>query len=110
MKTLETVRWAAFLITLLASADAVAAQTIADRPMYGSHAKCERCGQTGPTIPEVPVVLRGCPAFDFELPQGPVDGSPAAPAEEVRSNSAVPVRDEFVLDSERPAVGAAFTR
>ncbi len=110
MKKLNAVRWAAFLMTLLANADAAGAQMMVDRPICGRPGKCERCGQTGPTVPEVPVVFRVRPTAGLEGPQRPGDDSLGAAGRNARSNSAVPVRVEFALDSAGPAVGAAVTR
>jgi hypothetical protein len=110
MKKLNAVRWAAFLMTLLANADAAGTQMMADRPTCGCFGKCERCGQTGPTIPEVPVVFRVRPTDGFNVPQVPGNVSLGAAVPDVRSNPAVPVRDEFGLGSEAQAVGAVFIR
>jgi hypothetical protein len=110
MKRLNAVRWAAFLMTLLANADAAEAQMMVDRPTCGRLGKCERCGQTGPTVPEVPVVFRARPAVSFEVPQGPGNAGLGTAVRNARPNSILPVRDEFVLDSARPAVGTAVTR
>jgi hypothetical protein len=110
MKNLNAVRWAAFLMTLLANADVAEAKMMVDHPTSGPRAKCERCGQTGPTVPEVPVVFRVRPTVGFTVPQGHGNASLGPALQNVRSNSAVPVRDEFGLDSENPAVGAVFTR
>jgi hypothetical protein len=110
MKKLNAVRWAAFLITLVANADAAEAQMMADRPTCECLGKCGRCGQTGPTVPEVPMVLRVRPPVGLDVPQGLGNADLGAAIRNVRSNSALPVWDEFVLDSARPAVGAVLTR
>ena len=110
MKKLNAVRSAAFLMTLLANADRVETQMTNDHPAYRNHAKCERCGQTGPTVPIAPVVFRGRVAVGLEAPQGPRNASLWPEVRTVRLNPAVPVRDEFDLDTPRPTVGAVFTR
>jgi len=110
MKKLNAVRWAAFLMALLANADVAEAQMTVGRPTCGCLGKCGRCGQTGPTVPEVPVVFRVRPTAGFTVPRGPGSASLGVPVQNVRSNSAVPARDEFGLDSAHPAVGAVFTR
>ena len=93
MKKVNEVRWAAFLMTLLANADVAETLMMADRATSGHLAKCERCGQTGPTVPPGPEVYRVRPAIRSVL-----------------LNSILPVRDDFVLHSARPAVSAAVTR
>ena len=110
MKRLNAVRWVALLMTLLANADVAVAGMVVDRPTSGPHAKCERCGQTGPTVPIAPVVFRARPRVGFKVPQGPGNASLGMAVRSVLSNSTLPVRDEFVLDSARPAVGTAVTR
>lgn len=110
MKKLNAVRWAAFLMALLANADVAEAKMMVDRPTCGCFGKCERCGQTGPTVPEVPVVFRVRPTVGFKVPQGPGNASLGAAVQNVRLNSVVPARDEFGLDSTDPVVGAVFTR
>ncbi len=110
MKKLNAVRGVVFLTTLLASADVAEADTMVDRPTSGRHARCERCGQTGPTVPVAPVVFRGAPVGGFEFRRG--HGTPAWVRQSEISGRirTLPVRDEFVLDSAGPAVGAAVTR
>ena len=110
MKKLNAVRWAAFLIMLVANADAAEAEMMGGRSLDGHQAKCERCGQTGPTVPIAPVVFRVRPTGGVADFPRPVNAGLAAAVRNVQSNSAVPVRDEFVLDSASPAVGASFTR
>jgi hypothetical protein len=110
MKKSNAVRWAAFLMMLLANADAAKVEMIVGRSLDGLQAKCGRCGQTGPTIPEVPVVFRVRPTGGVAVFPRPGDAGLGAAVRNVRSNLAVPVRDEFALDSARPAVGASFTR
>jgi len=110
MKKLNAVRWAAFLMMLLASADEAEAKKMADRPTSGPQARCERCGQTGPTVPIAPVVFRARPTGGVAVFLRSEDAGPGGAVGNVRSNSAVPVQDEFVLDPARPAVGAVLTR
>jgi hypothetical protein len=110
MKRLNAVRWAAFLMTLLVNADVAEAKMMVDRPISGRHAKCERSGQTGPTIPTTPVVFRVRPAVEVKVPQEPRNANLGTGARYVLPNSTLPVRDEFGLGSARPAVGAAVTR
>lgn len=110
MKKLNAVRWAAFLMMLLANADAAKVQMMVGRSLHGLQAKCERCGQTGPTVPIAPVVFRARPTVGVAVFPRPADASLGAAVRNVQSISAVPVRDEFVLESARPAVGAVFTR
>jgi hypothetical protein len=110
MKKLNAVRWAAFLMALLANADVAEAQMMVDRPTCGCLGKCERCGQTGPTVPEVPVVFRVRPTEGFWVPQRPRNASLGGPVRVVLPNSTLLMRDEFGLDSASPAVGAVFTR
>jgi len=110
MKKLNVVRGVVFLTMLLASADVAEPEKMAHRAPFGRHAKCERCGQTGPTVPVAPVVFRVRPAVGFGVPQGPRNASLGTAVRDVRPNSTLPVRDEFVLDSARPPVGAAVIR
>ena len=110
MKKAHAVRWAAFLMMLLASADAAEVELMVGRSRDGLQAKCGRCGQTGPTIPEVPVVFRVRPTGGVAFFPRPGDAGLGVAVGNVRSNSAVPVRDEFALDSAGPAVGAVPTR
>ena len=110
MKKLNAVRWAAFLITFLANADAAGAQMMVDRPICRCLGGCERCGQTEPTVPPAPVVFRARPTIGPSVPQNLGNLSVGVGVRNVQPNSAVPVRDEFDLDAERPAVGAVFTR
>ncbi len=110
MKKLSAVRWAAFLMVLLANADAANVETMIGRSLDGLRAKCERCGQTGPTVPPAPVVFRMRATIGPAVPQGLGNVGMGAGVRNVRSDSAVPVRDEFDLGSERLAVGAVFTR
>lgn len=97
-------------MTLLANADVAEAKMAVDHPTSKLHAKCERCGQTGPTVPMAPVVFRGRPEDDVEVPHGPGSASLGTAARDVRPISTLPVRDEFLLEPARPAVGAAVTR
>jgi hypothetical protein len=110
MKKLNVVRGVVFLTMLLANADVAETKMMVDRATSGPRAKCERCGQTGPTVPIAPVVFRVRPAVGFGVPQGPGNASLGTAVRDVRPNSTLPVRDEFVLDSARPAVGAAVIR
>lgn len=110
MKTLNAVRWAAFLMVLLANADAAKVQMMVGRSLDGTLAKCERCGQTGPTVPPAPVVFRVSPTVGPTVPRRLGTVSLGYEIRPVRSNPAVPVRGEFDLDSERLAVGAAYIR
>lgn len=110
MKKLNVVRGVAFLTMLLASADVAEPEKMAHRPPFGRHAKCERCGGPGPTVPVAPVVFRVRPAVGFGVPQGPGNASLGAAVRDVWPNSTLPVRDEFVLEWARPAVGAAVIR
>ncbi len=110
MKKLSAVRWAAFLMMLLANADAVKVEMMIGRSLDGLRAKCERCGQTGPTVPSAPVVFRMRATIGPTVPQGRGNVNLGAGVRDVRSTSAVPAQDEFLLDSARPAVGAVFTR
>jgi hypothetical protein len=110
MKKVNAVRWAAFLMTLLANADVAETTMMDDRATYRRHAKCERCGETGPTVPVAPVVFRAGPAVSFGVPQTPGNAGLGTAVRNVRPKSTLPVRDEFGLDSARPAVGAAVIR
>ena len=110
MKRLNAVRWAACLMTLLVNADVAEGKMMVNRPMSWRHAKCERCGQTGPTVPTAPVVYRVRPAVGLKESQGPGNASLGRGVRDVLPTSTLPVRDEFGLDSARPAVGAAVTR
>jgi len=110
MKKLNAVRWVAFLMMLLANADAAKVEMMVGRSLDGLQAKCERCGQTGPTVPAVPVVFRVRPTAGLEGPQRPGNDSLGAAGRNARPNSTLPVRDEFMLDSARPAIGTAMTR
>jgi len=110
MKKLNVVRGVVFLTTLLASADVVEPEKMAHRPSFGRHAKCERCGQTGPTVPVAPVVFRVRPAVGFNVPHGPGNAGLGTAVRGVLPNSPLPTRDEFGLDAASPAVGAAVTR
>ena len=110
MKKLNAVRWAAFLVTLLANADAVEAKMMVAHTTHERSAKCEQCGRTGPTVPIVPVVFRGHAAAGFEAPHAPRSASLWPDVRAVRLNAPVPVRDEFGPDSPRPTVGTVFTR
>ncbi len=110
MKNFNAVRCAAFLMTLLVNADVAEAKMMNDRPMAGHLAKCERCGQTGPTVPEGPVVFRANRAVESAFHPGPGSAEMGAAVRSVRSDSTVPVRDEFVFGSGGWAVGAVFTR
>lgn len=110
MKTLNGVRWAAFLVTLLANADAVETKMMVGRSTNEHNAKCERCGQTGPTVPVAPVVFRVRPGVGFEVRRGPGNTYLGTEIRDARTNSVLPVRDEFVLRSATPAIGAAVTR
>ena len=110
MKMLNVVRGMVFLTMLLASADVAEPAKMVHRPPFGRHAKCERCDQTGPTVPIAPVVFRGRPTVGFRVPQGPGNASLGTAVRHARPNSTLPVRDEFGLESARPAVGVAVTR
>jgi hypothetical protein len=110
MKKLNVVRGVVFLTILLASADVAEPAKMVHRPPFGRHAKCERCGETGPTVPIAPVVFRVRPAVGFGVPQGPGNANLGAAVRDARPNSTLPERDEFGLDSARPAVGVAVTR
>jgi hypothetical protein len=110
MKELNAVRWAAFLMMLLANADAAEVEMMARRSLDGLQAKCERCGQTGPTVPIAPVVFRARPAGGVAVFPRPGDTDLGAAVRPVRPASTLAVRDEFALDSAGPAVGAAVTR
>ena len=110
MKKLNVVRGVVFLTMLLASADVAEPEEMTHRPPVGRHAKCERCDQTGPTVPIAPVVFRGRPAVGFGVPQGPGNAGLGTTVRHARPNSTLPVRDEFGLESARPAVGVAVTR
>jgi hypothetical protein len=110
MKKLNVVRGVVFLTMLLANADVAESEKMTPRPPFGRHAKCERCGGPGPTVPIAPVVFRVRPAVGFGVPQGPGSASLGAAVRDVRPNSTLPMRDEFGLDSARPAVGAAVIR
>lgn len=70
MKKLNVVRGVAFLTMLLASADVAEPQKMAHRPPFGRHAKCERCGGPGPTVPVAPVVFRVRPAVGSGFRKG----------------------------------------
>ncbi len=109
MKKLNAVRWAAFLM-LLANADVAEAKMPVDEATTGRLPKCERCGQTDPTVPGGPVVFRGRTAVGFADPQGTGNGSLGSAVQAVQPNSTIPVWDEFGPDSARPDVGAVFTR
>jgi len=110
MKKLNAVRWAAFLMMLLANADAAKVEMRVGRSLDRLQAKCERCGQTGPTVPIAPVVFRARLTGGVAVFPRPGDVGLGAAVRNVQSNSAVPVRDEFFLESARPAVGAVLTR
>lgn len=110
MKRLSAVRWAAFLMMLLANADAAKVQMMVGRSLHGLQAKCERCGQTGPTVPPAPVVFRMRATIGPAAPRGLGNVNLGGVVRDVRSTSAVPAQDEFLLDSARPALGAVFTR
>ena len=100
MKTVSAVRWMVLLTVLLSSCE-VAAVSASGRPAEGGLTRCERCGQTGPTIPAAPVVFRVKIAAAFEV-------SPTV--EQANPSVAVSVRDEFGSGVSRPVVGAAMTR
>lgn len=110
MKKLNAVRWAAFLVMLLANADEAKVEMMVGRALDRIQARCERCGQTGPTVPIAPVVFRARPTGGVPVFLWSGDAGLGGEVRNVRSNSAVPVQDEFVLDSARPAVGAVLTR
>jgi hypothetical protein len=110
MKKLSAVRWAAFLMMVLANADAAKVEMIVGRSLERLQAKCGRCGQTGPTVPPAPVVFRMRPTIGPAVPRGVGNANLGAGVRDVRSTSAVSARDEFLLDFARPAVGAVFTR
>ena len=110
MKRLNAVRWVALLMTLLANADVAETTMMDDHATYRRHAKCERCGQTGPTVPVAPVVFRARPTVSFGVPQAPGNAGLGTAVRNARPYSTLLVRDEFVLDSARPAVGAVVTR
>jgi hypothetical protein len=110
MKKLNVVRGVVFLTMLLASADVAEPEKMAHRAPFGRHAKCERCGQTGPTVPVTPVVFRVLSADGFDVRESTGHASLGTPVRNARATWAVPVYDEFVLDSARPAVGAAVIR
>ena len=110
MKKAHAVRWAAFLMMLLASADAAEVELMVGRSRDGLQARCERCGQTGPTVPIAPVVFRARPTDGVNVPPGPAITSLAGLVPPVRPASTLAVRDEFALDSAGPAVGALLTR
>lgn len=110
MKKISAVRWAAFLMMLLANADTAKIQMMVGRSLDGTLAKCERCGQTGSTVPSASVVFRVRPTIGPAAPRGLGNVNLGAGVRDVRSTSAVAAQDEFLLDSARPAVGAVFTR
>jgi hypothetical protein len=110
MKKLNVVRWATFLVVLLAKADAVETKMMVDRSTNERHAKCERCGQTGPTVPVVPVVFSVRPEVGFEVRRVPGNTDLGTETHHVWPASVLPVRDEFPGRSVTPAVGAAMTR
>lgn len=110
MKKLNAVWWAAFLMMFLANADAAKVEMVDGGSLDGLRAKCERCGQTGPTVPIAPVVFHTRPTGGVAVFSPPGDAGMGAAVRSVQSNPAVPVRDEFVLDWAEPAVGAAFSR
>jgi len=100
MKTVSAVRWVVLLTVLLSSCE-VAAVSVGGRPAEGGLTRCERCGQTGPTIPAAPVVFRGQFAVAFEVPPTVEQAKPSVP---------VSVRDEFGSGVSRPVVGVVMTR
>jgi len=110
MKKLNAVRWAAFLMMLLANADAAKVEMMVGRSLDGLQAKCERCGQTGPTVPIAPVVFLARQTGGVAVFPRPWDAGLGAAVRNVQSDAAVPVRDEFFLESAKPAVGAVLTR
>jgi hypothetical protein len=110
MKTVHAVRWAAFLMMLLASADAAEVELMVGRLRDELQAKCGRCGQTGPTVPIAPVVFRARPTGGVTVPPGPANTSLGEIVPPVRPASTRAVREEFALDSAGPAVGAVPTR
>jgi hypothetical protein len=110
MKKLNAVRWAAFLMTLLANADAVETKMMVGRSTNEHNAKCERCGQNGPTVPVTPVVFRGRAVVALEAPRGPRNANLWPDVRPVRENPGVPMRNEFDLDTPGPSVGAVFTQ
>ena len=100
MKTVSAVRWVVLLTVLLSSCE-VAAVSVGARPAEGRLTRCERCGQTDPTIPEPPVVFRTQIAAALEVPPAVEQANPGVP---------VSVRDEFGSGVSRPVVGAVMTR
>lgn len=110
MKTLNAVRWAAFLVTLLANADAVETKMMAARSTDERNAKCERCGQSGPTVPVVPVTFGGHSAIRFEAPRWVENTHLGVANPAFRLNPILPVRDEFGPAAVTPTGGAAVTR
>jgi len=110
MNKLNVVRSAAFLMTLLVNADMVENQIPNDHPAFRHRAKCERCGQTGPTVPIAPVVFRGRAVVGLEAPHGLPNASLWPDVRTVRVKPAIPAWDEFGLDSSMPTVGGVFTR
>lgn len=110
MKNVNAVRWTVLLVALLANADVAETKMMVDRPTSRPRARCERCGETGPTVPIAPVVFRVRPMFGFKAPQGPGNGNLRPAVRFVLPNSTLPMRDEFGLDSASPAVGGAVTR
>ena len=110
MKKLNVVRGVVFLTMLLANADVAETKMMVDRATSGPRAKCERCGQTGPTVPIAPVVFRAVSAAGFDVRESTGHASLGTPVRNARATWAVTVYDEFLLDSARPAVGAAVTR
>ena len=100
MKTVSVVRWVVLLTVLLSSCE-VAAVSVNGRTAEGRLTRCERCGQTDPTIPESPVLFRGSSAAGFAV---------SAAVGQANAGAAVPVRDEFDSGMSRPVVGAVITR
>ena len=100
MKTVSAVRWVVLLTVLLSSCE-VAAVSVGGRPAEGRLTRCERCGQTDPTIPEPPVVFRGSSVAGFAV---------LAAVGQANAGAAAPVRDEFGPEVSRPVVGAVVTR
>ena len=100
MKTVSAVRWVVLLTVLLSSCE-VAAVSVNGRTAEGRLTRCERCGQTDPTIPEPPVMFRAQIAAAFEVPPTVEQANPSVP---------VSVRDEFGSGMSRPVVGAVITR
>ena len=74
---------------ILAGADAAQVEMMVNRSLDGRKAKCERCGQTGSTVPSASVVFRMRPTIGPAAPRGLGNVNLGAGVRDVRSTSAV---------------------